>query len=127
MNYHQPGGAGLRGFGPTVAASQAYGLSLEFESTLWLSNSRLFRRGALALFGDLALANGDLDSSGENRFAEAGDAGVGIRIQHRIGQTSFQTRFDFPLWVSRPEMAQDDSPGDDAFGFRWAFSFQPAF
>jgi hypothetical protein len=28
--------------------------------------------------------------------------------------------------VSRPELAQDRSPGDDELAFRWVFSFEPA-
>ena len=36
-----------------------------------------------------------------------GDAGLGLRADHRIGDTRFTTRFDFPLYVSRPELAQD--------------------
>jgi hypothetical protein len=35
------------------------------------------------------------------------------------------TRFDFPLVVSRPELAQDATP-DAAAGFRWSFSFSPS-
>ena len=30
------------------------------------------------------------------------DAGVGLRVDHRIGQTTLQTRLDFPIWDSRP-------------------------
>jgi hypothetical protein len=49
-----------------------------------------------------------------------------MRAEHRIGDTRFVTRFDLPLFVSRPLLAQDRSPGDDQFAFRWVFSFQPA-
>ena len=56
-----------------------------------------------------------------------GDAGLGLRADHRIGDTRFTTRFDFPLYVSRPELAQDREPGDDKVEFRWTFSFEPAF
>jgi hypothetical protein len=124
--YHQPGGAGVRGLDPRTAGRQAYGLSLEFENRLWWGGAGLFGRGALALFLDVALADGDLDDSG-GRVRGVGDAGLGFRIDHRIGQTPFQTRFDFPFWVSRPALAQDDGPGDQEFGVRWSFSFVPAF
>ena len=46
-----------------------------------------------------------------NRLRFVGDAGIGIRAEHRIGDTRFVTRFDLPLFVSRPELAQDRSPG----------------
>ena len=54
------------------------------------------------------------------------DAGAGIRAEHRLGQTSFVTRVDFPLYTSRPDLAQDQHPGGDEFGFRWLFSFEAA-
>ena len=47
-------------------------------------------------------------------------------MDHRIGRTPFQTRFDFPLWVSRPSLAQDAKPAGTV-GFRWGFSFAPSF
>jgi hypothetical protein len=35
---------------------------------------------------------------------------------------------DLPLFVSRPLLAQDTDPGlDEQAGFRWVFSFAPAF
>jgi hypothetical protein len=51
---------------------------------------------------------------------------VGLRAEHRIGDTRFVTRIDLPLFVSRPLLAQDRSPGDDQVAFRWVFSFEPA-
>jgi hypothetical protein len=35
------------------------------------------------------------------------------------------TRFDFPFYVSRPELAQDRQVGDQKVEFRWTFSFEP--
>jgi hypothetical protein len=55
------------------------------------------------------------------------DAGLGLRAEHRIGDTRFTTRFDVPLYVSRPELAQDRQAGDNELEFRWTFSFEPAF
>ena len=84
----------------------------------------LYRISAAA-FGDGGLGNGDLDGGG-NRLRSVADAGVGLRLGYRIGQTRFVVRFDVPLWVSRPALAQDDRP-DGRFGFRWSVSFAPAF
>jgi hypothetical protein len=123
--YQDPGGAGLRGLDPALSARQAYGASLEVEEDLWNQGGGLARRLALAAFGDGALADGDLDASG--RLASAADAGVGLRLDHRIGTTAFQTRFDFPLWISVPRLAQDMHPGTARLGFRWSFSFVPSF
>ena len=86
----------------------------------------LFSRVALAAFTDLAHGIGQGAGTlpgGTLRFI--GDAGVGLRAEHRIGDTRFVTRFDLPLWVSRPELAQDAEAGDGELAFRWVFSFQP--
>jgi hypothetical protein len=80
-----------------------------------------------ALFSDLSEGIGSMSqapSNGNVRFL--GDAGIGVRAAHRIGDTEFVTRFDFPFYVSRPEVAQDQSAGDGKFEFRWVFSFEPA-
>jgi hypothetical protein len=126
MNYHAPGGAGVRGLDSRVSGDQVIGATLELEYAVVPRPVKgLFSRVVLAAFVDGGLGNGDLASGGDGLEA-VGDAGVGVRIGHRLGQTTFQTRFDFPLWVSRPALAQDDDP-DDPIGFRWSFSFVPAF
>jgi hypothetical protein len=127
FHYHAPGGAGLRALDPALAGRQGYGLSLELEQDLVRRTGGLARRVAVAVFGDGAFGDGDLDPTGSDRLTAAADAGVGLRLDHRIGTTSFQTRFDVPVWVSRPLLAQDTHPGSRRFGFRWLFSFAPAF
>jgi hypothetical protein len=86
--------------------------------------ARLFQRVALAAFTDLGVGDNvdpaDLDGA---RFV--GDAGIGFRADHRICDTRFVTRFDVPLYVSRPELSV--RPTDNDFDFRWVFSFEPAF
>ena len=78
-------------------------------------------------FGHTGAALADLPSGTEAFGPLRGfyDAGVGVSAAHRIGTTSFVTRFDFPLFVSEAGLAQDDDPSD-AVGFRWLFSFVPA-
>jgi len=126
MNYHAPGGAGVRGLDSRVSGAQVVGATLELEYAVVPRPVKgPFSRIVLAAFVDGGLGNGDLASGGDGLEA-VGDAGVGVRIGHRLGQTTFQTRFDFPLWVSRPALAQDDDP-NDPIGFRWSFSFVPAF
>ncbi len=127
VNYQQPGGAGVRGVDPRVSAPALVGLNLELERTLMSRpKARLFSRVALAAFTDLAHGIGEGEPvlpGGRVRFV--GDAGVGLRAEHRIGDTRFVTRFDLPLWMSRPELAQDAAVGDEELAFRWVFSFQP--
>ena len=82
----------------------------------------------VAVFGDLSHAiGGAAQASLDDRIRFLGDAGIGIRADHRIGDTRFVTRVDLPIWFSRPEVAHDRSPGDGELAFRWVFSFQPAF
>ena len=127
MRYQLPGGGGLRGIDPRVSTRGLAALNVELERTMVSRpEARLFSRVALAAFTDLAhgfQADDDLAAGAKIRFL--GDAGIGLRAEHRIGDTRFVTRFDLPLWVSRPELAQDRSPGDDEVAFRWVFSFEP--
>ena len=125
FQYHAPGGANLRGFDPSAGARQAYGLGLELEGLLFERKGGLFNRATLALFGDGAIADGDADVTGQNQLKGLADAGIGLRFSHRIGKTPFQTRFDMPLWVSIPGLAQDVGPGERTLGWRWTFSFSP--
>ena len=127
VNYQQPGGGGVRGIDPRISTEALIALDVELERTLVSRpKAKLFSRVAIAGFTDLAHAIGDDTGprpGGALRFL--GDAGVGLRAEHRIGDTRFVTRFDLPLWVNHAELAQDRSPGDDALAFRWVFSFQP--
>ncbi len=127
FHYHAPGGAGLRALDPTLGGRQAYALNLEVERDLLRRGDGLARRVAVAVFGDGALGDGDLDPAGEDRLRSAGDGGMGLRIDHRIGATTFQTRVDLPVWISVPTLAQDRSPGARRLGWRWTCSLAPAF
>ena len=128
VNYQMPGGAGVRGVDPRVSTAALVGLTVELERSLVVRpRARLFSRVALAAFGDAAHAiGGSVQPLLGDRLRFIGDAGIGLRAEHRIGDTRFVTRFDLPLWVNRPALAQDAAPGDDPFAFRWVFSFQPA-
>ncbi len=129
MRYQAPGGAGVRGVDPRVSTAAIIALNLELERTVVARpDARLFSRIALAAFTDLSQAiGGSAQSLLGDRIRFLGDAGVGLRAEHRIGDTRFITRLDLPLLVSRPALAQDREPGDDQLAFRWMFSFQPEF
>ncbi|HEX6104647.1 MAG TPA: M1 family metallopeptidase [Gemmatimonadales bacterium] len=129
FRYHAPGGAGVRGIDPRLSTGALVALNLELDRTLMRRpEGRLFSRVSVAAFGDLAHAIGGAPQplTGE-RIRWLGDAGVGLRADHRIGDTPFVTRLDFPLFVSEPALAQDRKDGDDDVAFRWTFGFQPAF
>jgi hypothetical protein len=126
--YTQPGGAGLRGFDPRLSSAGAVSINMELERTLYAKpQGKLFRRVGVAIFGDGGHAIRDGMFVRSDKLEFLGDAGIGIRAEHRIGETTFTSRADFPILVSRPEFAQDSKPGSDKAGFRWQFSFSPAF
>ena len=126
LRYHAPGGAGVRGLDPHIGASTALGASIEVEYAIVRTvGDALVNRIALAAFGDGGLADAEV-VGGTTGLAAVGDAGLGLRIDNRIGRTRFQLRADFPLWVSRPTLAQDDDPSSPV-GFRWLVSLVPSF
>jgi hypothetical protein len=129
FHYHSPGGAGVRGADPRLSTAAIVALNLELERTLLSrASSHLFRRVGLAAFTDLShgIGGSTQDLTGD-RIRFLADAGLGVRAEHRIGDTEFSTRFDFPFYVSRPEVAQDRDPGDGELEFRWTFSFEKPF
>jgi len=126
VHWHTPGGGNLRGFERDVAATALAALNVELDrSILARPGAALFRDTRLAVFGDLALSDGFFSFSGSGRLA--GDAGAGVRFTHRLGETTFVTRFDFPLFVSHPDRAVGGVSGDGRFGFRWTMALSPTF
>jgi hypothetical protein len=128
FNYQSPGGGGVRGVDSRVSSDGIAALNLELQrAVLQREHAGLFRRVELAAFGDLAYGIGtNVQPLTGDRIHFLGDAGVGLRAEHKIGDTEFTTRFDVPLYLSRPEVGQDRTPGDDQLEFRWVFSFEKA-
>jgi hypothetical protein len=129
FHYQAAGGAGVRGIDSRLSSAAIAALNLELERTLLARpEHRLFSRIALAAFTDLShTVGGSIPSPTGGRVRFLGDAGIGLRAEHRIGDTRFTTRFDVPLYVSQPELAQDRQAGDSEVEFRWTFSFEPPF
>ncbi|MBA3659513.1 MAG: hypothetical protein H0W67_07945, partial [Gemmatimonadales bacterium] len=129
FNYQMPGGGGVRGADSRLSSEGLVALNVELERELLTRPAaHLFNRITAAAFGDIAHGISGPDANlGRQPLRFLADAGVGFRAAHRIGQTEFVTRFDFPLVVSRAELAQDVGSGDQSVDFRWTFSFQPAF
>lgn len=118
VHYHQQGGGNVRGFLPSVAAGRLLALNVEAERAVLTRSGaapRLLRQVRLAAFADGALSDGG--AFGETGAAFAADFGLGVRATHRIGQTTFTTRLDLPLFVSRPSFAR--SATERRYGLRW--------
>jgi len=128
FRYHATGGAGVRGADPRVSTSVIAGLNVELEGILVARpQAKLFNRVGLALFSDLAQGlGGPVEPRLGERLGFVADAGIGLRAYHQIGDTRFTTRFDFPIYLSRPEVAHGAEAGDEDLEFRWTFSFAPA-
>ncbi|MGE3526524.1 MAG: hypothetical protein AB7I33_11460, partial [Gemmatimonadales bacterium] len=127
VNYHTPGDGNVRGYDQHLSGKQVYALNAELERrVLNRPRAHLFQSVGVALFGDAALSDASLTGGGPgeklNLFA---DGGIGLRIGHRIGDTRFVTRFDLPLYVSRPYLATRERT--DRLGLRWVVSVEPAF
>jgi hypothetical protein len=122
VHYLVPGGGGVRGFAPSVSATRLASVNAELSRSIFsrpAGRAGLIHDIRIAVFGDLALGNGDLPR-GTSSAAVAGDAGVGIRLGHRIGGSFFTSRIDFPIYISRRELAVMEREHD--FGVRWVFS-----
>jgi hypothetical protein len=124
--YQQPGDGNIRGLSRALAANHLATFGAELSRTVSAHpRGHLFNSVSLAAFGDLGVADGDLAAGTGSEFKTVADAGVGLRATHRIGQTQFVTRLDFPLYVSVPAAAADTHPGTSQGGFRWLVSFDP--
>jgi len=133
VHYQMPGGGGLRGLAPGTTATRLLAINGDADRTVFSridrdSTSqrgiRLFREVRVAVFGGAAFGNGDIPLTGTSASLVA-DAGIGLKMRHRIGQTRFVTRIDVPVLVTRPRLAVSQIAGP--VRFRWVVSFSPAF
>jgi hypothetical protein len=124
VRYHAPGGGDLRGFLPQLSVRHLVAVNLELERTVFSrARASLFRRVAFATFGDMGYTFGETRSPvNPYDIGLLADAGLGLRAEHRIGQTVFVTRADVPIYVSRPALSLG-SERDRRAAFRWVLSF----
>ncbi len=126
VHFQTPGGANVRGLARGVAVTRIAAVNVEVDrSALRRPKAKLFRDTRLALFGDVAVTDGFFTYHGSGRLV--GDAGAGLRFTHTIGQTTFVTRFDVPVYVSNPDQAIGGAVNDGWFRFRWTIGFNPTF
>ncbi len=126
FNYHPVGGGSVRGTDLRISAPGIAAASIDLERVVRSRpRGKLLNRVAVAGFGDGAVAFGDdLPITTTDESAFVGSAGLGIRARHRIGDTQFTTRFDFPFYVSRPEWSQNGKETEEEFAFRWVFGLE---
>jgi hypothetical protein len=117
LHFHEPGGANVRGLATDVLVTALGAANLELDRSIARPGSALVRDIRVAGFTDWAVTNGFFTRKGQNDLA--GDAGVGLRITHTIGTTTFVTRFDFPIYVTHADRSIGST--GNRFGFRWVF------
>lgn len=127
LHYHQPGDGNLRGYfnqhGDQFLAGRRI-VSANLEGTTFLRIpllNRLFSllriRTAFSGFYDIGSVHKMFDGGSK----QLQDAGVGIRLFGRLpNYRRFTLRFDFPVWLSDPQLEEEN------FKFRWLFSFSQA-
>ncbi len=118
--WQMPGDGNLRGFQQSFSTDRLVAVNAELESTLFKEKvvpgvalrSKLATRVALALFADGGYtgASSGIGGTGDATFLPTparalADAGLGLRITHRIGATTWTSRADFPIFVSDAQWA----------------------
>jgi hypothetical protein len=125
VHYHLPGGGNVRGLDPDLAVTRLAAVNVEIDRQIVTRpGASIAREVRVAAFGDLAWTDGFF--SLRSRSDLAADAGVGLRVSHRIGDTDFVTRIDVPLWVSHADRGVGASgASESAFRLRWTVGLGP--
>ncbi len=126
VHFHTPGGANVRGLERDVAVTSVAALNVEADRSVYRRpGRRLLQEVRVAAFSDLAVTDGFFSFAGSGNLAA--DAGVGVRFTHTVGETTFVTRFDVPLFVSHPDRSVGGAVGDGKVGLRWLVAVSPSF
>ena len=129
MNYHLGGDGNLRGYlDGNLGVRELLALSLEYRSPYSIPGwSEYVSRHTgvscrLAAFFDSGKI---FDEDRPPILSESilFNAGVGLRLSRRTVFGRVNLRADFPLYVSKPSVNDED----DEFAFRWLVSFTDSF
>jgi len=129
--WQTPGDGNLRGFHQSFSTDRLVSMNAEFETTVMQRKTPLLSKVQVALFGDGAYTgrNSGIGGVGDSSYLPTparwlGDAGVGVRLTHRIGSTTWTSRLDMPFIVSDAQWAFAHRLSN--FGFnRLIVSFSP--
>jgi hypothetical protein len=123
VNYRPMGGAGFRGYSPTLAFDQVIGLNAEGAERLHEWRGEAGTMGAwLTVFSDVAAVRIAPESplGSDERFLAAG--GVGLALRGRVYDRDVKMRLDFPIGLTDPGLSTTRASNGGTFAFRWAFS-----
>ncbi len=121
VNYLPLGGAGLRGYDPSVTVDK-----------IIAGNGELSERLAKDVFSGVSLWGslfGEAGFAGSRTYALNGaflaDAGAGLSLRGRLYDRQVTVRLDAPLYVEQPGLAggRGLTHSDATFALRWVFSF----
>jgi len=135
VNYHFPGGGNLRGY----INKYIDGVSPLTGDRLFTSNLEIAYKNVNSLLpyvGDFI--NNKICKISCGLFFDAGifnvdsawkkpltDTGFGVTFSRKYYTETYKLRFDFPIWLNRPNI--DNLDDDiDKFKFRWLVSFESA-
>jgi hypothetical protein len=118
--WQTPGDGNLRGFNQSFSTDRLLAMNVELTRTLMQEKhaappsvkTNLVTRVAVTLFGDAGYtgASRGVGGIGDSTAVTTpdrwlADAGLGLRLTHRIGSVTWTSRLDFPLFVSDAQWA----------------------
>jgi hypothetical protein len=110
--WQTPGDGNLRGFEQSLSADRLIAMNLELQRTVLQPKTKLVSRVGVVLFGDGGYTGATRGIGGIGDSTSLlppdrwlADAGVGLRLTHQVGSTTWTTRLDFPLFVSNAQWA----------------------
>lgn len=128
-----PGGSNLRGYSSDLSTEAVAALNVEVERRL-LSRpgTPLLSRIDFVVFADVGVLGDVRGVAGPDEALILrlpvkrwlADAGFGLRFTHTIGETTWRTRLELPLWVSDAPWALS-ATADKVATNRWLLSFSP--
>ena len=129
LNYHLGGDGNLRGYlEGNIGVRKLLSLNLEYHSpyTLpgWVEYVERYTNVSLHTTAFLDIGKiGDKDVSSLLDADILYDAGIGLRLSRRTVFGDVKLRADFPLYVNKPSLNDEDSELE----FRWLISFSESF
>lgn len=112
-HWHAPGGGNLRGFDGAISTDRLTALNVEVVATLLSPAPKLLSRIAVVGFGDVARLGAARGIGGDSDALILRpalrrtllDAGVGLRMTHRLGGVTFESRMELPFYVNESHWA----------------------
>lgn len=131
-HWHAAGGGNVRGFDAAIASNHRTAVNVEVVATVlqrqtaWLSRVALVAFADAARLGEARGVGGDTESLVLRAPLRRTlvDAGVGVRMQHRILGAAFESRVELPFYVNDAAWASTRRTERVSFS-RWLVGIAP--